>query len=196
MRKLGTLLFLMSLLALVGCQSSLMSVTADGTTPYTPDEEKALVIFMRPSSFGGAVQSTVYQYDGSPKFVGIVSSKNKLAYQVPPGEHLFMVMGENAGFLNTDLVAGHIYYVEIEAHFGFAKARFSLEPIPQTEFDSEDFKKDLGKCKFVTNTPASEQWFIEHRQDVVEKYDSYYPKWESKTEDKKKSLTINDGRPL
>lgn len=196
MRKFCSFLFLLSLLALVGCQSALMAKTAEGVKPYNPDPEKAVVIFMRPSQFGGAVQSTVYQYDGTPKFVGIVSAGSKIAYQVDPGKHIFMVMGENADFLEADLAAGHIYYIEVEAHFGFAKARFSLEPIPQTEFETKDFKKDVGKCDFVNNTPASEQWFTEHRQDVVEKHDSYFAKWQAKPAEKKNKLASTDGRPL
>lgn len=196
MRKPIILCFLLALLALAGCQSSLMAKTADGIKPYTPDTEKALVIFMRPSGFGGAVQSTVYQYDGAPKFVGIVSSGSKIAYQIEPGMHTFMVMGENVDFLEADLAAGHIYYAEVEPHFGFAKARFSLEPVPQTEFDTKDFKKDVNSCYFVTNTPSSEMWFTEHRQEVVEKHDKYYPKWQAKADDKKNKLAQTDGRPL
>ena len=196
MRKFCPLLLLLFLLAMAGCQSSLMAKTADNVKPYTPDPQKSVVIFMRPSAFGGAVQSTVYQYDSAPIFVGIVSSGSKIAYEVAPGKHMFMVMGENADFLEANLVAGHIYYVEVEAHFGFAKARFSLEPIPQSEFDSKDFKKNAGKCYFVTNTPSSEQWFIEHRQEVIKKHDSYFPKWQTKEEKEKNKLAATDGRPL
>ena len=196
MRKFPSFLFLLALVALTGCQSSLMAKTADSVRPYEPNPAKAVVIFMRPSYFGGAVQSTVYQYDDAPRFIGIVSSGSKIAYQADPGRHIFMVMGENADFLEADLTAGNIYYIEVEAHFGFAKARFSLEPIPQAKFDGKDFKKDVGKCDFVTNTPASEQWFIEHRQEVVEKHDSNFAKWQAKPDGKKNRLAATDGRPL
>lgn len=196
MRNFCKLLFLLSLLMLVGCQSALMQKTAEGVRPYTPDSEKATVIFMRPSSFGAAIQSTVYKYDTQPNFIGIVSANTKIAYQTDPGKQLFMVVGENADFLEADLLAGHIYYVEVEAHFGFAKARFSLEPIPQTEFDTEDFKEDIADCNFVENTPASENWFTEHRMDIIEKYDYFFPKWQTKDEEDKNKLGTGDGRPL
>ncbi|WFS63849.1 hypothetical protein LF599_06725 [Pseudodesulfovibrio thermohalotolerans] len=196
MRKLGFCLLCLILFALAGCQSSLMAKTADGVKPYESNPDKAVIVFMRPSQYGGAVQATVFQYDEIPQFVGIVSSEYKLAYQVAPGKHIFMVMGENADFLEANLAAGYIYYVEVEAHFGFAKARFSLEPIPQTLFDTEDFKKDVNKCSFVTNTPASELWFNDHRQDVIKKHDYYFAKWQAKPLEKKNKLVESDGRKL
>lgn len=196
MRSCIKLLFILSLFALVGCQSSLMAKTADGVKPYTPDPEKATIVFMRPSSFGAGVQSSVYMYDNSPQFIGIVSAGSKIAFQAPPGKHTFMVVGENADFLEADLAAGHIYYTVVEPHFGFAKARFSLDPIPQTEFDTEDFKEDVADCYFVQNTPASEQWYAENKMSIIKKHDSYYAKWQAKPEEKKHKLAQTDGRPL
>jgi hypothetical protein len=62
---------------------------------------------MRPSSLGGAVQSSVFELrpDGD-KFVGIVSSKTKIAYSTGPGQHLFMVIAENADFMRANLAPG------------------------------------------------------------------------------------------
>ena len=196
MKKLSKLLFLIALLALAGCQSSLMAKTAEGVKPFTPDPEKATIIFMRPSAFGAAVQSSVYLYDKTPQFVGIVSSGNKIAYQVKPGKHHFMVVGEAADFMEADLTAGYIYYTVVEPHFGFMKARFSLDPVPESEFDTKDFKDDIADCDFVTNTPASEQWFIDHRTDITSKHNHYFEDWQKKPEEKKHKLAQSDGRPL
>jgi hypothetical protein len=51
-------LAMLLLTGLTGCQSSLM-VKSGGSEPR-PEPGKALVVFMRPSSFGGAIQSSVY----------------------------------------------------------------------------------------------------------------------------------------
>ncbi|WP_210772111.1 hypothetical protein, partial [Rhodanobacter lindaniclasticus] len=45
---------------LTGCQSSMMVRSPANAAAPTPAPGKALVVFMRPSSFGGAIQSSVY----------------------------------------------------------------------------------------------------------------------------------------
>ena len=75
-------LAILLLTGLTGCQSSLMVRSGPGSAEPTPAPGKALVVFMRPSSFGGAIQSSVYDTHASADtFIGIVSSKDKIAYQ-------------------------------------------------------------------------------------------------------------------
>nr|WP_321513160.1 hypothetical protein [uncultured Pseudodesulfovibrio sp.] len=196
MNKCFNIIFLFSLLIMTGCASSQMMKVPTDIAPYSADPEKATVVFMRPSSFGGAIQSYAFQYDDeSPEFVGIVSTNYKIAYQTTPGKHLFMIMGENADFLQADLAPNHIYYVVIEPHMGFMTARFSLDPILASQFDSQSFKDDLAECDFVQNTPASTEWFEKHKADIIKKYQSYYPDWLEDVEDQH-HLTPEDGRPL
>jgi hypothetical protein len=172
----------------------MMQVPAD-VAPFTADPEKATVVFMRPSSFGGAIQSYAFLYDNDePEFIGIISTNYKIAYQTPAGKHLFMIMGENADFLQADLAPNHIYYVVVEPHMGFFKSRFSLDPVPASQFDTQDFKDDLAECHFVQNTPASMEWFEQNKAAVIKKYESYYPDWQEDTEDQH-HLSQEDGRP-
>ena len=196
MKKIAHLLSLALLIFLTGCASSKMMQVPEGTNPLAPDAEKATIVFMRPSAFGGAIQSYVFQYDDKqPEFVGIVSTNYKIAYQVAPGKHLFMVMGENAGFLDADVTANHIYHVIVEPHMGFWAARFSLDPVPRDDLGTQDFKDDLAECHFVTNTPESLEWF-EGKKDAVEaKYNSYYPDWVADPEDQHR-LSKGDGLPM
>jgi hypothetical protein len=73
-----------------------------GSLPSAPAPGGSVIIFMRPSFVGGAIQSSVFELrpDGD-KFVGIVSSKTKIAYATEPGPHLYMVTGENADFMRA-----------------------------------------------------------------------------------------------
>lgn len=194
MTKCLNSLILFSILLMTGCASSqMMKVPAD-IAPFNADPEKATVAFMRPSILGGAIQSYVFLYDNDePEFVGIVSTNYKIAYQTTPGNHLFMVMGENADFLQADLAADRIYYVVVEPHLGFWKARFSLDPVPASDFDTEDFKEDVAECEFVQNTPASMEWFEKNKVAVMKKYNHYYPDWLEDTEDQH-HLHPDDGR--
>lgn len=184
MRKFLLALFLASLMLMTGCASSQMMQIPDNTPPYVPSPDKSTVVFMRPSAFGGAIQAYVFRYDAEePDFVGIVSTNYKIAYQTEPGKHLFMVTGENTDFLEADLAPGHIYYVVVEPHIGFMKARFSLDPVPAADLGGEDFKEDLAECTFVKNTPESMAWFEQHKADILARYRDNYPDWQQDTED-------------
>ena len=196
MKKIVQLLFAASLLLMTGCASSKMMALPEGTDPLAADPGKATIVFMRPSAFGGAIQSYVFLYDDEkPEFVGIVSTNYKIAYQVAPGRHLFMVMGENGDFLDADVAANHLYHVIVEPHIGFMSARFSLDPVPKSDVGTKDFKDDLDECHFVTNTPESLQWFERKRDAVVAKYNSYYPDWAADPEDQQR-LSKGDGLPM
>ena len=93
-------------LLLTGCASSKMVNRADQTTEV-PAADKAQVIFMRPSSFGGAVQASLFDVSSTdPGFIGIVSTGTQVSYMLDPGEHLFMVVSEAADFLPANLWSG------------------------------------------------------------------------------------------
>ena len=128
MRLLRWGLAVLLLASLGGCQSSMM-VKAGDSEPM-PAPGKALVVFLRPSSFGGAIQSSVYDtHEGEDTFIGIVSAETKVAYEAEPGDHLFMVVAENADFMIAHLDAGKTYYALVSPRMGLWKARFSLLPI-------------------------------------------------------------------
>ena len=89
----------LGLALLGGCVSQSTRMTKSLAADHsTVPPGKALVVFMRPSRYGGAIQSTVYDV-GQPAdtFLGIVSGKTKLAYAAEPGKHLFMVVGDTLG---------------------------------------------------------------------------------------------------
>jgi hypothetical protein len=88
-------------------------------------EDTALVFFTRPSSYGGAIQATIYDGD---TYIGTVSGGTHVAYQATPGTHLFMVVGESADFMSAELLPGKTYYAGVHARMGVWKARFSFVP--------------------------------------------------------------------
>lgn len=188
---------LLLLAGVMGCQSSLMVKPdiASSTMP-TPAAGKALVVFLRPSMFGGAIQSSVYDTRGdSNEFIGIVSTKNKLAYQAAPGEHLFMVVAENADFMIAHLDAGKTYYALISPRPGFWKARFSLLPIhnradAKYSLKSSDFQDWMRKTSWVRVTPAARQWYQQNKASILEKQASYMRKWNQAPAQQHEQLTL------
>jgi hypothetical protein len=162
-----------------------------------PDADTALVVFLRSSFVGSAIQSTVYETEAAgQRFLGIVSNKTRLATRVAPGAHRFMVIAENADFLEATVEAGKTYYVLISPRPGMWKARFSLLPIrndqnAQLSLQSADFAKWMKKTTLVEIAPEAEEWYREHQASINKKRDGYLKKWDRMTPADKSELTLN-----
>jgi hypothetical protein len=184
-------------LALSGCVTVSSHMAPSKQTEYAPAPNKALVIFFRPSRFGGLLQSSVFdssQAGSEPSLVGVVSATTKVAYQAAPGDHTFMVIGESADFAAAHLVAGKTYYVLVEPRIGAFRARYTLEPIHKAEgkysFQSPDFQEWQSGTTFVELAPSALEWFKENKTDIVAKRDEYLPKWLKKDEGDRTQHTI------
>ena len=98
-----TFLALGAVLLLSACASSHMRDVPEPVAVTKPTDNTATLVLMRPSIFGGAIQSSVYDITtGQSEFVGIVSAGKKLAYEAPAGKRRLMVVGESADFMNAD----------------------------------------------------------------------------------------------
>jgi len=116
------LALVLSALMLSGCASAFM--TAGG--PIDATTEYAVVNFMRPSSFGGAVKFGVWD---SESLVGILTPKNYIPYAAKPGEHIFLVKAENWDVIKADVTAGKVYHVLCAPQIGVFKTRVRTEVI-------------------------------------------------------------------
>jgi len=199
MRRLYLVLLMLVLALMGGCAGTvkhMQPAALDKTAVVKPDPGKALLVFMRPSGLGYAVQSSVFKINsgGTSSLVGIVAAKAKVAYPVDPGQHLFMAIGESAEFMTADVQAGKTYYVRVEPRMGLWKARFALEPVKADMLDSAELKNDLADCSWVEMTEDSERWARENMSSVESKRAEYYPKWQAEAADKKAALAAGDGR--
>lgn len=190
-KKIRVISLLVLLGVVAGCATSPHLVEVSNPEEYmAPESGKALVVFMRPSSFGGAIQATLY--DGMDYFATI-SAQTRVAYQAEPGEHLFMVIGESADFMAAELLPEKTYYALVTPRMGVWKARFSLKPI-NDGFPDEDFQDYLESTRLMRVNPEGEQWAEENRQSIVQKHDEYLAKWNSKPEAEKPMLYPTSGR--
>jgi len=161
----------------------------------SPAPGKAMIVFLRPSGMGFAVQSTVYEVTGGKvDIVGVLPAKARTAYQAAPGEHLFMTVGENAEFMSADLEAGKTYYAKVEPRVGAWKARFVLTPVNRTEAATTEFNKDLDDCKWVAKNSDTEAWFSGTRSEIESKRSQYYSDWAKKPESERARLLREYGR--
>lgn len=178
------------------CASTKM-IDAEQQSLAAPPADEALIVFLRPSATGGAVQSAVYDAtDGGAEFVGILSSGKKLAHLVKPGQHTFMVVSEAADFLEAEVEGGKTYYAMVTPRMGAWRARFSLHPVHnggpgRYQVDSSEFRKWNSRTKLSRNTPKSYAWAEENHDSVVQKQREYWEVWQQKSPADLAQRTLN-----
>lgn len=192
--KIKTPLKILGLMAVVAlfsaCASNHMTPVAENALTAGPAPGKALIHFMRPSSFGGAIQSTVW--DGE-SYIGTVSANSRVCYQAEPGEHMFMVVGESADFMQAELLPGKTYYAVVTPRPGFWKARFSLRPMNGQE-PQENIDKWVAGTREVSVNDSGRQWAAANQDSVMRMKERYLPVWMEKSESDKQILNADSGR--
>jgi hypothetical protein len=196
----GALLVCVALVALPAQANSnkLMQPAAQQQAPQL-EAGKAMLVIMRPSYYGGAIAASVYDITGDQTvLIGVLGPKDKIAYQVAPGSHRFMVVAENADFMEATLDAGKTYYAVVRARPGVWKARFSLLPIHATSSDQynlqdPEFQKWNSASEWVERTERADAWFAEHQASIEEKRSDYLAKWDRMAPNDKAELILNAG---
>jgi hypothetical protein len=149
---------------------------------------------MRPSGMAYGVQSSVFEMkNGAAELVGALAAKTRVAWQVDPGEHLFMAVGESGAFLAAELVAGRTYYALVAPRMGVWKARFALEPVRKAELGSPQFAEWLAASRWVERGPESEAWAQANMRSIEAKYVKYYPEWAARGDGDRPKVLPDDG---
>lgn len=188
--------FIVFVCFLSGCAGKVrnMQVVSPERAAITPEEGKAVVVFMRPSKSSHMLQSSIFEVkDNDLSIVGIVAARAKVAYSLSPGKHLFMVVGEDADFMSADLLPNKTYYALVTPSAGTGRPHFSLEPVHKDRLNSSEFSKWLDACRLVEKTPGSDSWATGNMPSVKLKQAEYYQKWMSKSEAERPILLPGDG---
>lgn len=193
LRLLATLCVAVALTGCGGIKSNHMIRTDRG---LSTSADKAVVVFMRPSGFGGSVQASVYDVSAAQEFVGIVSGGTKVAHVTTPGKHLFMVIGENADFMDAELEGGKTYYVLVAPRSGVFKSRFSLLPIhddAQAKYSirSQRFEEWQRDTYWVEAGPTAQAWYEGAKKSVDNKRLVYKRKWNKRSAADKSELYLH-----
>lgn len=111
--------------------------------------DKAVVYFARTSSLGFAINFT---YFDSARFIGKANGANYYRYECEPGRHLFWARSENRDFIEAEVDAGKIYFLEVIPQMGALKASVRLNAInPAT--DEKAMKRILKLLEKRTAEP-------------------------------------------
>jgi hypothetical protein len=184
----------LSILVAFGCAGSVANMEEIDAVPVLASG-KARIVFMRPSGTAYAIQSSVFELEGqSTRLAGIVAAKKKVAYDVEPGQHLFMVVGEAADFMSASVDAGKSYYAIVTPRVGAWKARFGLRPVHSSDIENGRADKWAGSCKWVATSADSMEWASSNANSIEKKRAKYLAAWNKKPEADRPHLLPQDGR--
>lgn len=128
-------------------------------------ENKAVLYFVRASSMGFAIN---FSYFDSTSFIGKFNGVNYFRYECEPGRHLFWARSENRDFINADLEAGKIYFVNAIPQMGALKAGVQLVPVDtKNEKVMKPILKLLSKKEGITFTPEELKLETDYVQDII-----------------------------
>lgn len=162
MSKLAISMMLISFLALFSCGSSIMM---QAPAELVPDDEYAVVNFLRPSAFGGAIRFGIWD---SEQLVGILTYKSNLQYKAKPGEHLFLARAENWSYVKADLEAGKNYFIIARVFPGVWKARVAFDPVTKSDDTTVDqIREWMSSLKKITLIPSERDAYVKKRVDQV-----------------------------
>jgi hypothetical protein len=177
-------------LLLSACAGAHMTETGTAERVTGPASGKALLYVMRPSMFGGAIQSTVFDGD---QYIGTVSAGTHIAYQAEAGQHMFMVIGENADFMEADLLVDKTCSAVVAPRMGMWKARFSLNP-NNGEYSEAQIREWLASTREVTVNAEGQRWAQENAASIRHKKDEDLPRWQAKADAEKQILRPERGK--
>lgn len=175
----------LALIAFIFVSTFSLSQSPAPEIPPTP-ADKAVVYFVRPSAMGFAINFT---YFDSLQVIGRFNGPKYIRYECEPGKHLFWARSENKDFVEADIEAGKIYFIEALVKMGAIKAGVELSPV-----DPKDTKKMERILKLMSKKP-SESFTKEQLETETKSFDDVIAKGFVKyNEDKKtgKGIKILD----
>jgi hypothetical protein len=98
----------------------------DQAPKMAPSEGKALVNFVRPSSYGGLAKATIWDGD---KLIGVSFGNQRFQYECEPGKHLFIAWSEYKSPVEAELAPNKVYYIALRIRMGWARGRIHQVPI-------------------------------------------------------------------
>lgn len=147
-KKLLSVGLLVGSAVMAGCASLpspevMKAETATYQLPKLPEQGKAIVYVVRPSSVGGLIRFNVFVDDQEASSeMGYTRGSQYIYFSLPPGEHKIYSKAENWAEMPVSAKAGDIIFIQQDASMGVLMARNSI-------FKLEDYQ---GKYHVKTLT--------------------------------------------
>jgi hypothetical protein len=162
-RNLTLLLFMLFALVGTGCRASSDYMRPGSAMPVTRDPGAATVIFIRPSSSASGQQFTVL--DSRGRFLGDALAETYFPVKVPPGEHIFLVWGENTAAVRANVAPGKFYYIEVAPRMGLFSARVQLLAITPRSKSWKDLLTWMHDSEMMMPIEPAGQYYLQSRQE-------------------------------
>jgi len=135
--KFCVLVFVFSLL--YGCATlprpdEMKAAIATYQLPKLPEEGKAIVYVVRPSSLGTVIRFNVFIDNQEPESeMGYTRGAQYIYFNLTPGDHQILSKAENWAETNVSAKAGDIIFIQQEPSMGIVMARNSIVKIQDYE---------------------------------------------------------------
>lgn len=153
MKKIIHALTLGLALLITGCASlpspEKMKTAIEGyELPQLPEDGKAIVYVVRPSSLGGLIRFNVFVNDKEPQSeMGYTRSSEYIYFHLEPGDHQILSKAENWAETNVTANPGDIIFIQQEPSMGIIMARNSLFKLQDYEGKYHVKTLELGTVK-------------------------------------------------
>jgi len=176
-------------------QTTVEPVASMGAASFVAPEDKALVVFVRPSKRGKAI--SFFVFDESKKLLTLVKRKEHVAITLSPGKHTLYVVAENAGLVRAELAAGRTYIISMQPKMGLGKAGVVVEPVLRNSPSFAESAKWLRDTKLGNPDFNKGARWVRNHQDALDKRISVAEwEWSSGDATDRAAMTmgVNDGR--
>ncbi len=159
-----------------------ITISLIGQSIEPPPADKAVIYFARTSSLGFAIN---FSYFDSTTLIGVFNGPKYIRYECEPGSHLFWARSENRDFIEAEVEAGKIYFIEAIVKMGAVKAAVELQPV-----DPNDGKK-MDKIFKLLNKKTAESFTAQELEAETERLQDAIIRGMEKYEDEKKKGKTN-----
>lgn len=115
-----------------------------------PDENHAVITFIRSSNFAEALKYTIWSDNGP---LGNLEGKSYFQVKVPRGKHYFYVQGEGIYTLEANVEANKNYVIGLDVGMGWMTAYVKLNPIDlsieKSNNEYNEWKKSCKQMKLI-----------------------------------------------
>jgi len=139
MKRILQLVAIVSAVIMTGCASlpspdEMKADIQNFTLPKLPQDGKAIVYVVRPTSLGKLIKFNVFVDDKEPKSeMGYTRGNQYIYFNVSPGKHQILSKAENWAEVDFKANAGDIIFIQQNPEMGLVMARNSILQIQDLE---------------------------------------------------------------
>ena len=156
--KLGILFFIF--LVILGCASlprpdEMKAQVANYQLPRLPDEGKAIIYVVNPSTFAKHASKSGYMFEvyldnkDSQSEVGATLGQQYIYFNITPGEHKIMSKAGDWAEINVSAKAGDIIFIQQDPYMGFTTLNIRL--LNLQDYEGKYYVKTLPQGRIIGN---------------------------------------------